>query len=254
MPDLNDAIQQIKAGDRTAGRQILEELLEVEENDEQIWLWLSMVVDTNDDREICLENALALDPRNSIAKRGLESLHSGSFKTNELLSELIEEFDGSTEPEKRVPTTFLDDFVIGGEEDGSFFADDEENSSFSASPKKKPAQKAKGGSKINFRIVILGVLALLLIIVLGALAFSSMFLLSGDNPPPTVVQSGQDTAAPAVDATPESTPIPEDTSTPAPIETPTETPTPKLRLPTAPPTEPPTPLATRVVSPTAQGN
>ena len=70
MSMLDDAIQAIRTGNPEEGRRLLEEILEVEENNEQVWLWLTAVVDNDEDREVCLENVLALDPNNVIAQKG----------------------------------------------------------------------------------------------------------------------------------------------------------------------------------------
>ena len=58
MSTLDEAIQVIRAGNREEGRRLLEEILESNENDEQVWLWLTSVVDDDEDREVCLENVL----------------------------------------------------------------------------------------------------------------------------------------------------------------------------------------------------
>ncbi len=86
MPTLDEAVEYIRMGDKETGRQMLEEILETDENNEEIWLWLSSVVETDEDREICLENVLALDPDNIVAQKGLEALQSGTFNVNDLLS------------------------------------------------------------------------------------------------------------------------------------------------------------------------
>ncbi len=236
MSTLNDAIQYIRMGNKAEGRQILEELLDVDENNEEVWLWLSSVVDTDDDREICLENALALDPESVVAQKGLEALKSGIFSTDELLRELLVGEDEEEEEEE--PVTFLDDFAISDDhpDDDDFGFSDYDDSEASS-------------KKFNPKVLVLGVLVLVLIIVLGVLAVVSMSLLGGDGEPtPDTGRQNQET--PANQQQPEATATPADTATPAPTATPTETPTPSLRLPTAKPTDEPTPIATQVVSPT----
>jgi hypothetical protein len=173
MPTLEDAIQNIRMGNHDQGRQILESLLDQDENNENIWLWMSTVVDGDEDREICLENVLALDPNNVLAKNGLEALKSGIFNTNNLLQELID--DGDFEEEEEEPATFIDDFVFA---DGDIDDDD----------LPLPGKSKKGGG-LNARYLILGVLVLVLILVLGALAATSLLFLGDDN--------GGDTTAPA---------------------------------------------------------
>ena len=102
MPTLEDAVEAIRLGNPDEGRQILEELLETEEDNPEIWLWLSTVVDNDEDREICLENALALEPDSSVAQRGLDTLKAGAFNPNIILDELldVEEDELSEQPHR----------------------------------------------------------------------------------------------------------------------------------------------------------
>ncbi|MFO7683856.1 MAG: hypothetical protein R6X34_27820 [Chloroflexota bacterium] len=74
---LEQGIAALKAGQRDEARQLLLQLVEAEEHNEQAWLWLSGAVDTDEERRICLENVLALNPNQQTAKYGLEKLGSG---------------------------------------------------------------------------------------------------------------------------------------------------------------------------------
>jgi hypothetical protein len=49
-------------------------VVEQDEENTQAWLWMSGVVDSLEDREVCLENVLALDPDHAAARRGLEQV------------------------------------------------------------------------------------------------------------------------------------------------------------------------------------
>jgi hypothetical protein len=48
--------------------------VEVEPENERAWLWLSGVVESPEERRLCLENVLALNPDNSLAHKGLARL------------------------------------------------------------------------------------------------------------------------------------------------------------------------------------
>ena len=78
MPDTSDLLQQgialAKAGQREEARNILMQVVELDEQNESAWLWLSGVVDSDDDKAVALENVLALNPNNEWAKRGLKLL------------------------------------------------------------------------------------------------------------------------------------------------------------------------------------
>jgi hypothetical protein len=67
-------IAAIKAGDREKARQLLAEALQQDSNDDQAWLWLSGVVDTDDEKRECLEQVLRIDPENVAANRGMALL------------------------------------------------------------------------------------------------------------------------------------------------------------------------------------
>ena len=78
MPDTTELLQQgialAKAGQREEARSILMQVVEQDERNESAWLWLSGVVDSDDDKAVALENVLALNPDNEWARRGLQML------------------------------------------------------------------------------------------------------------------------------------------------------------------------------------
>jgi tetratricopeptide (TPR) repeat protein len=78
---LRRGILAAKEGKREEARQLLVEVVEADENQLQAWLWLSYVVDTSEDKEICLENVLALDPDNEYAQKGLAWLSTQKQKS-----------------------------------------------------------------------------------------------------------------------------------------------------------------------------
>ncbi|MCA9919687.1 MAG: hypothetical protein KC445_17135, partial [Anaerolineales bacterium] len=61
---LKAGITAVKQGDRVQGRQLLEKVLAADERHETAWLWLSGAVETAEERQICLENVLAINPDN----------------------------------------------------------------------------------------------------------------------------------------------------------------------------------------------
>ena len=78
---LRAGITAVKNGDRGQGRDLLEKVLAVDERNEQAWLWLSGAVETAEDRQICLENVLAINPDNTLAQKGLAKLAQASNKS-----------------------------------------------------------------------------------------------------------------------------------------------------------------------------
>ena len=78
MPMLNRAIIAAKAGRNAEARQLLEAVLDADERNERAWLWLSGAVDSDEERTICLENVLSINPDNQAARRGLAMLRAAS--------------------------------------------------------------------------------------------------------------------------------------------------------------------------------
>lgn len=71
---LRDGIAAVKAGRLAQARSLLMQVVERDEANEKAWLWLSGAVESDDDRRICLENVLTLNPNNAAAQRGLSRL------------------------------------------------------------------------------------------------------------------------------------------------------------------------------------
>jgi hypothetical protein len=68
------AISAIRSGRKEEGRQLLNLLIQQNPNDERAWLWMSSVVDVDEQRARCLYHVLAINPNSEIARRGLQVL------------------------------------------------------------------------------------------------------------------------------------------------------------------------------------
>ncbi len=71
----NRAVAAYKAGNKHEARELLLDVVEQDERHEQAWLYLSALVTTLDEQQICLENVLAINPDNQRAKKGLEKVN-----------------------------------------------------------------------------------------------------------------------------------------------------------------------------------
>lgn len=71
---LQEGVAAFRAGRKGEARQLLTRATELDERNEDAWLWLSAVVDTLENQQICLENVLALNPNNTRALKGLEAV------------------------------------------------------------------------------------------------------------------------------------------------------------------------------------
>ena len=81
-PMLNRAIVAAKAGRKAEARQLLEAVLDADERNERAWLWLSGEVDSDEERVICLENVLSINPDNQAARKGLAALRAARAATS----------------------------------------------------------------------------------------------------------------------------------------------------------------------------
>lgn len=248
MPMLDDAIQAIRMGDKEEGRRLLEEILEADESNEDVWLWLTTVVETDEDREVCLENVLALNPNHAIARQSVNALHAGNFNPGDIVRAAIEE----EAEEPATGATFLDEFrridELPEDED-----DDLVMPSTMAKSKAKSKQTAKkkgGGFKLNPRLIVLAVLVLLIICALGGVA---VYNLMGGGLEPAGGQAVPETPAGGETQPPATEPPAIEPTAVPPTDTPVPT-KPVLELPTAKPTDLPTPTATPVVLPTVGGS
>jgi tetratricopeptide (TPR) repeat protein len=96
---LRTGIAAAKSGQRERAYDLLVRVVEADQENVQAWLWLSSVVDGLDDKEICLENVLALDPGNEVARKGLAWLR----EQNEAAASATVESASSTPPAPPVP-------------------------------------------------------------------------------------------------------------------------------------------------------
>ena len=87
---LKEGIQALKAGQRERAKALLMQVIEADEENERAWLWLSGAVETDEERRICLENVLTLNPDNELAQKGLARFRS-------LAEEKVEEEEAKLE-------------------------------------------------------------------------------------------------------------------------------------------------------------
>lgn len=71
---LLDAIELVKADQRTEALPILRTLIREDSNFEDAWLWMSLAVDEIDQSIICLDNVLRINPDNIRASTALYHL------------------------------------------------------------------------------------------------------------------------------------------------------------------------------------
>ncbi len=68
---IQDGIISVKNGNRSLAKKLLDQAALINSTDPRIWIWLSATTDDLQERRNYLEHAVALDPSNATAKRGL---------------------------------------------------------------------------------------------------------------------------------------------------------------------------------------
>ncbi|MFP4321159.1 MAG: tetratricopeptide repeat protein, partial [Anaerolineales bacterium] len=75
MPDakglVKQAVQAYKANQKATAKELLLKAVDMDEHNEQAWMWMSAVVDSLEEQQICLENVLSINPNNERAQKGL---------------------------------------------------------------------------------------------------------------------------------------------------------------------------------------
>lgn len=81
---LKQGIEDTRAGRRADAREKFERVVELDENNEKGWFWLASVVDTDEERRICLANVIHINPNNDRARKALDAL---STKQKEVIAQ-----------------------------------------------------------------------------------------------------------------------------------------------------------------------
>ncbi len=78
---VREGIRAYRAGNKAEARTLLMKAVELDEFNEQAWLWLSATVESVEEQRTCLENVLIINPNNERAKNGIQMLTAKSGGT-----------------------------------------------------------------------------------------------------------------------------------------------------------------------------
>jgi tetratricopeptide (TPR) repeat protein len=78
--NLDQGIAAAQAGRKSEARTLLTEVVQADETQLEAWLWLSQVVDSLEEKAVCLENVLTLEPNNEFAREQLAQVKSRQEK------------------------------------------------------------------------------------------------------------------------------------------------------------------------------
>jgi hypothetical protein len=71
---LRAGVNAVREGRLEEARELLYQVIDLDERNERAWLWLSGVVTGIDERIVCLESVLAINPHHELAREGLRYL------------------------------------------------------------------------------------------------------------------------------------------------------------------------------------
>ena len=71
---VREGISAYRAGHKEEARTLLLRAVEIDQYNEQAWLWLSAVVETPEEQRTCLENVMTINPNSERAKQGIDML------------------------------------------------------------------------------------------------------------------------------------------------------------------------------------
>ncbi len=87
---LQDGVAAAQRGDKAAARDLLSQVVELDPQIEEAWMWLSGVVSEPHEQQICLENVLVINPTNARALKGLEQINQGTGGIPRFAPEAVE--------------------------------------------------------------------------------------------------------------------------------------------------------------------
>jgi hypothetical protein len=95
---LDEGIALLRAGKKEEARQKLMQVINADERSEFAWLYLSEAVEEDEDRQICLENVLAINPANERAENELRALQEKLAREKKQADSLICPVCGTANP------------------------------------------------------------------------------------------------------------------------------------------------------------
>jgi len=104
---VQDGIQAVKNGNRSLAIKLFEQAAMINDTDVRIWIWLSGTTDDLEERRQYLEHAVARDPSNATAKRGLLMI-TGKLDQSRLMPEGASQTPKEPPPvEEAITKTYL---------------------------------------------------------------------------------------------------------------------------------------------------
>ncbi len=170
---LRAGVDAVKEQRLEEARELLYQVIDLDERNEKAWLWLGGVVEGIDERIICLENVLAINPHHELASQGLRYLQvqrrelGAGRSAARKIREAREAIDHIRASQPRVLTLREAPEVPARPSGAATYS----SRAASAQPERVPMGQVTrtGEPPVSFAIVFLAVLlAVLLLILIGA--------------------------------------------------------------------------------------
>src|SRR5690606_38117347 len=82
---MREGIEAARAGDKATARDRFEQVTELDENNEKAWFWLASVVESDEEKRVCLNNVLVINPDNERAQQILDRLNREKAMEEEVI-------------------------------------------------------------------------------------------------------------------------------------------------------------------------
>lgn len=77
---LRQGIEAAREGNKAEARKLLEQVVELDDKSEKGWFWLASVVETDEEKKVCLGNVLFINPGNERAQKAMDQLQAKDKK------------------------------------------------------------------------------------------------------------------------------------------------------------------------------
>lgn len=103
---LKQGIQAAKAHNHARARELLEQVVERDQHNEIAWFWLAAVVEDIEEKRICLNNVLVINPANQRAQTLLDKLNQSTLRAVEADSQRDDSTDTDVRASSKRPILF----------------------------------------------------------------------------------------------------------------------------------------------------
>ncbi len=172
-------VQAARAGNKKKARRIFERVLEIQDDNELGWMWMASVVESVEERRVCLENVLDINPRSARARKALEQLKAPEAEPS------------PPPPPPKTPSP--------PRQETSAWSEDRWTEKFDTGPAAAPAPSPKaserprsGRRNRTLFILGLGFLGIAAVVVIAAVLILKM---EGSTPPPADITAAAPPAA-----------------------------------------------------------